>query len=408
MNKNFNIDKIIKDKVYNFSYNDSPEGWDIVNNGISASNRKILYKKLAITTAIILTAVTLIFVSKNNFTKKIVKNKLPNIINNNTQIIEPSINKKNNNLSTKNNKTIITDNKKITKENKPKNKNVIAKIKKTKTTEQDSQEVINQPIKIINNIVIPNADFTTDFTKGCSPIKICFSPAEKVDSMIYYWNFGDGITSNEQSPAHIYTQSGKFTVSLTVKYFRTGKIISKSYQDLINVYAQPKSEFEYKNQGSNYYFTNKSNDNEKTIWLGFDNKIITEDSPTYKFSQNKTYNISLISINKFGCSDTLIKQIKVNSIEQINLFMPNAFTPDGDGINDYFGVTQPLEYKEFYLQIFDLQGNLLYLSNDKQKMWDGTNIHNTPVPTGKYIWKVLIKTQKGNEIQKSGYLNLIK
>ena len=414
MNKNYNIDDIIKSRLQNFSINEKPQDFNIVSKGIKKYKQKLMLKKIAIISVILLIAsIGLLYLNQNKITNNKSKNnqvvyvnKSPKqqTTNNKTkESKEPSTNK------TKQQKTFNTT---ITKnDNKPvKNKTTQQTTNKTteintENNDTDTQQTTN---KIINNIILPNADFNIDYKEGCQPLKVQFLPAEISDTMIYYWNFGDGTSSNETSPTHIYTQAGKFTVSLTVKYFRTRKIISKSYRDLIKVYELPQSNFDYTNQGSKYYFSNKSKGTKTNIWLGFDGKIITEKSPEYDFSKNGNYTISLVSISQNGCSDTLTKQITVNTIEQITLFMPNAFTPDGDGINDYFGVTQPLEYKEFYMQIFDLQGNLLYLSNNKQKMWDGKNRQNKPVPSGKYIWKVLIKPQKGNEIQKTGYLNLIK
>ncbi|RLD48615.1 MAG: hypothetical protein DRI94_12265 [Bacteroidetes bacterium] len=414
-----NFEQNIKNVLDNYTVNTQPQGWDIVSKGLKAHKQKIFMKKVVFISALIFIVAGLFYFAKNNFTNKS-QNKTVQ-----TQTIVDNINNNNQKQATKQliikndqteqvNKTLNTES-----QTNIKNKEQKQEINKTIELTQDKDKLnsdtdiqdtqtIEPKNKLVNNIILPNADFIVDYKKGCQPLNVKFLPAEKSDSMIYYWNFGDGTSNNEQSPSHTYTQPGKFTVSLTVKYYRTGKIISKSYRDLIKVYSLPKSDFDFTNQGSKYYFTNKSINSKTHIWLGFDGKIITEESPKYDFSKNKTYTISLVSINKNGCSDTLTKQITVNSIEQITLFMPNAFTPDGDGINDYFGVTQPLEYKEFYMQIFDLQGNLLYLSNDKQKMWDGKNKQNKPVSSGKYIWKVLIKTQKGNEIQKLGYLNLIK
>ena len=421
MNNNNNIDNIIKEKLQNFSINTEPKGWDIISKGIKQQKQKILIKKLSIISAIILIATTVIYLAKNNTVKKY-QNNITTQQHNNNNILHDKI--KNNtkkyttqNINTNHQQQTTKLNAKhtIPNNNKPLHK------QQTNNTNTDSiiqsgNNTNNNPTSTTTkteantkkNVILPNANFDADYKKGCKPLKVKFIPAENTDTMLYYWNFGDGTSSSKPGPFHTYTQQGKYTVSLTVKYYQSGKIISKSYRDFIEVYPLPKSNFDFTNQGSKYYFSNKSTDNKTNIWLGFDNKIITDKSPDYEFLKNGKYKISLISINKYGCSDTLTKLIDVNNVEKIVLFMPNAFTPDGDGINDYFGVTQPLEYKEFYMQIFDLQGNLLYLSNQKQKMWDGKNRQNKPVPQGKYIWKVLIKTNKGNEIQQSGYLNLIK
>ncbi|PIQ16335.1 MAG: hypothetical protein COW67_03530, partial [Flavobacteriales bacterium CG18_big_fil_WC_8_21_14_2_50_32_9] len=73
--------------------------------------------------------------------------------------------------------------------------------------------------------------------------------------------------------------------------------------------------------------------------------------------------------NEYGCEDTTEKIIKINPVFVI--FIPNAFTPDEDGINDYFfatgyGITQ------IETLIFDRWGELIFEGYELESKWDGT------------------------------------
>ncbi len=82
---------------------------------------------------------------------------------------------------------------------------------------------------------------------------------------------------------------------------------------------------------------------------------------------------------------------EVEIIPAAALYIPNAFTPDGDGLNDTFGgVGEGIT--DYNIQIFDRWGNLLFESNDINKQWDG-NYKNELAPSGVYVFKVNAKGQ---------------
>lgn len=71
------------------------------------------------------------------------------------------------------------------------------------------------------------------------------------------------------------------------------------------------------------------------------------------------------------------------------IYVPNAFTPNGDGLNDSFGgVGEGIT--DYTMQIFDRWGNMLFESNSIDIQWDG-NYKNEVVPTGVYVFKLSAK-----------------
>ena len=68
------------------------------------------------------------------------------------------------------------------------------------------------------------------------------------------------------------------------------------------------------------------------------------------------------------------------------LYVPNAFTPDGDGINDFFEIKGE-EIKEFELWIFNRWGELVYHTNEITDFWDGT-YKGIPSQIDVFVWKI--------------------
>jgi len=81
-------------------------------------------------------------------------------------------------------------------------------------------------------------------------------------------------------------------------------------------------------------------------------------------------------------------------INQVDLVLPNAFTPNGDGLNDVFRVTNDVLYPVFELAIFNRWGEVIYRSDDIRSGWDGT-FRGKDQESGVYVW--LIRFRKGSE-----------
>jgi parallel beta-helix repeat protein len=76
----------------------------------------------------------------------------------------------------------------------------------------------------------PAADFTSDATTGTAPLPVQFTDTSEGYPVSWLWDFGDGTTSNMQSPPHIYQNSGSYTVTLTVKNVRgEGRLVRSNY-----------------------------------------------------------------------------------------------------------------------------------------------------------------------------------
>lgn len=86
--------------------------------------------------------------------------------------------------------------------------------------------------------------------------------------------------------------------------------------------------------------------------------------------------------------------------------MPNAFTANNDGLNDKF-YWLPVFVKEFYLQIYNRWGELIFETKDKNQPWDGT-YNGKNVPADVYFYKLFYTGWEGTEKAQSGNFTLMR
>lgn len=90
----------------------------------------------------------------------------------------------------------------------------------------------------------------------------------------------------------------------------------------------------------------------------------------------------------------------------IQIFTPNSFTPNQDGINDYF-YTHSEGIPNFqYLRVWDRWGTLMFETNPMSKVWDGYDLNGKPAPAGIYIYDIKYVTRTGQEFFVKGQLTL--
>ncbi|MEO1259690.1 MAG: gliding motility-associated C-terminal domain-containing protein [Bacteroidota bacterium] len=96
-----------------------------------------------------------------------------------------------------------------------------------------------------------------------------------------------------------------------------------------------------------------------------------------------------------------------------SVYLPTAFSPNNDGVNDLFTpyFSHPDKLNDFHLSIFDRWGKLVYKSNSLlEPSWDGT-VKGRPVSLGVYAWLLTYQWQIGEEIKDftiSGHVNAIR
>jgi gliding motility-associated-like protein len=134
----------------------------------------------------------------------------------------------------------------------------------------------------------------------------------------------------------------------------------------------------------------------------------TDENPRIYYSTDtNSYPVRLVTFNQWGCADTVWRWVKV--IPEFNVYVPNAFTPDGDGLNEFFTISGTA-IVEADLEIFDRWGASLYWGENLApltKGWDG-NFNGGPVPQGTYAYRLVIRDVFNLVHEYHGHINLIR
>lgn len=120
-----------------------------------------------------------------------------------------------------------------------------------------------------------------------------------------------------------------------------------------------------------------------------------------------TYQVCLLAVNAVGCTDTTCQGIQVDGFPSI--YMPNAFTPNGDGMNDlFFPVVRDIDLKDFEWMVFDRWGQMILYSKDFTSTWDGTS-KGIYCKADVYVWKIrYIEKTTGVNREMVGQVTLVR
>ncbi|HEX5553209.1 MAG TPA: gliding motility-associated C-terminal domain-containing protein [Chitinophagaceae bacterium] len=136
---------------------------------------------------------------------------------------------------------------------------------------------------------------------------------------------------------------------------------------------------------------------------------LLETPPTQQYPdvvRTRTFPVRLIVENIQGCRDTATRQLKV--INNCFIAVPTAFTPNGDGMNDYLYPLNAYKARDLDFRIYNRYGQLVFQTRDWTNKWDGT-FQGVPQPTGSYVWMLsYTNTDTGEKVFKKGATLLIR
>jgi len=270
-------------------------------------------------------------------------------------------------------------------------------------------QVIVTPIPIVN--------FGANPASGCLPVCAVFAgittnvPGNNVVS--YNWSFGDGATGTGINTSHCYTVSGNYNVTLA-GLTQKGCKDSLTITNLIHVFPQPHADFSASPSfvtdiyDNTIYFYDQSTGSTITTWHWLFPYGVTSvfQNPVFTFEPEGTYPVTLIVINSNGCADTITKEVIIKP--DYTFYAPNAFTPNSDGMNEFFRPTGTAwDLNTYNLWVFDRWGNQIFYTKDTTKGWDGTR-HGNDVQEDVYVWKVELKDVFGIHHEYNGHISIVK
>lgn len=115
-------------------------------------------------------------------------------------------------------------------------------------------------------------------------------------------------------------------------------------------------------------------------------------SVTHDFTHVGSYDITLAATNQYECRDSVTEHVRV--YVPVSFMVPNAFTPNDDGLNDYFvPVYEGVELTKYLMMIYDRAGRLVFKSTNPTVGWDGRDLNGQLCPQGVYTYYIHHWTQ---------------
>ncbi len=224
----------------------------------------------------------------------------------------------------------------------------------------------------------PIIDYTTTQSHcGQSDGNIITNVTGGIPPFIYQWSNGANTSNLNNIPA------GNYNLTIT-----DANGCSSTINITLVEASKPQANFAPKPQITTIddpiiYFENYSIGASSYQWDFGDGYSSTYFSPTHAYDFPGVYHVVLSVSDQYGCVDTVGANIIINDIT--NIFLPNAFTPNGNNINELYNIMGTgIDPSTFEMRIFDRWGKQLFYTTDYSASWDGT-YNGEPVPQGSYI-----------------------
>ncbi|HEY2648355.1 MAG TPA: gliding motility-associated C-terminal domain-containing protein [Puia sp.] len=254
-----------------------------------------------------------------------------------------------------------------------------------------------------------SADFDYTVAYGCNQdtIQLNYLPQNGVNLSV--WNIDSAFANSSMSPALLETSFGLKTVQHIVSNGNCNDTLSK----IVNLDNLLTAAFNAPNEvcpKSEIAFTNTSVGNIISYhWdFGDGTSSTDQDPPKHLFPDTReaaSYMVHLIIQNSMGCQDTASEQIF--KFQTCNISVPNAFTPNGDGKNDFLYPLNAYAATDLRFQVFNRYGQLVFETRDWTKKWDG-RMNGQLMASGTYVWMLSYTDGSGKKLSQRGTTILIR
>lgn len=258
---------------------------------------------------------------------------------------------------------------------------------------------------IFNTKDTVNANFSYRIKYGCDRDTINYTHDGRNEVNFWKWNFDRTRSSSLQNPTILY---GSFGFKKTYLIVSNG--VCRDSSDTVSIFLdnELKAAFEassYVCPNEQAVFKNNSIGNIISWQWDFGNGIQSSSPAPSPQSYNVprvTTNVfpKLIVQNNLGCLDTAKQKIEIPN--SCYIAVPNAFTPNGDGLNDYLYPLAAYKAMDLLFRVYNRVGQMVFETTDWTKRWDG-KFKGQPADLGTYVWILTYtNTDTGKRILQKG------
>ena len=272
------------------------------------------------------------------------------------------------------------------------------------------------------SIVNPNPVvlYTATDTLGCAPLCVNFQNASQIASGTnahFLWTFGDGSpTSTLQTISHCYINDSVYAPILFTPTLKvtsdSGCVTTISKNNQITTYPTPKAKFVALPESTsiiNPIIATKDQSTGANFWkwnFGDNDSTALSSPPPHTYADTGTYSIKLVVSTQYNCVDIASQTIVIEP--DFTFYIPQAFSPNGDGVNDTFK-GQGIFIKDFKMSIFDRWGNLIFVTDNVNTAWDGRVNHGADIAQRDvYVYTIVLTDLKNKIHSYKGTVTLVK
>lgn len=255
---------------------------------------------------------------------------------------------------------------------------------------------------ILSEEIIPAFDFNLDCTR-----KLTVDADPKNASYTYGWNVGGDQWTGGPLNSFQLGNPGEYEIVLTIT-----DSVGCSH-DVTNTIEIPYSDSLAFNIVTNPVMFGSPVVFQNLLWMenvsyewDFGDGTTLEDvlHPSHTYEESGTYSVLLTAIDADGCKYTTRRMLFIP--EEVYVYVPNTFTPDGNEYNNYFEALTTGIY-EFEIQIFNRWGELFFHAADPDFKWDGT-YKGEKCPDGTYLYVITYTPLSGPRNTITGHVNLLR
>jgi gliding motility-associated-like protein len=274
------------------------------------------------------------------------------------------------------------------------------------TSQRDTLNVVVHPL--------PTAAFVIDKPIGCEGMCAQFRDISLISSTTndvltnWYWYYGDNTFESVFNPSHCYSNAGSYTVRMIVQT-NYGCKDTVMVPNAILTHPNPNPEFSYGPQPTTLLepevsFSPVLVEGNLYKWDFGDGANSNQISPVHLYGDTGTYCVTLTQTSINGCIDSTINCVRIDP--DITLYVPKAFSPNGDDINDnFYAIGQYVA--DYSIEVYDRWGKSVFAGIKMADKWDG-KLNGSELAQGTYTWYIKATDSLGKKIRKTGTVTLIR